>query len=275
MALLEILNLLKSSKTLTYSDAQGIQPEARGVPVPLLRSEVDCASCSACVGICPTDVIRVEGKHTLHFDYGRCVQCGLCADVCAAGVIENSHLVDVFATDRARLCATFVLGSDPQIEPASSSDELRVFQNMARPHGFNYREVAASGNNTVECELSASFNNVFDSESIGVRSVASPKHADAVVYSGPVGPGMVGPLQTAWDCMPGPKALIAAGTEAISGGVHELGPLPAKPLLYVAGDPPRPDVLMRAFLFLRGQLKSDFADKLTKAYRDLIARRKI
>ncbi len=275
MALLEVFNLFRAPKTLRYDDAQGLSPEARGVPMPVLRADVDCSACRACETVCPTQTIQVELAAALIFDYGRCTQCGLCVDACPEKLIENTRLVDVFATDRARLVVKFHASVEPSLAPeAEASTELIAFRALSSRNGFNYREVAATGNNAVECELGASFNNVFDSESFGVRSVASPKHADAVVYSGPVAPGMAGPLNDAWNCMPGPKALISCGTEAVSGGSFDLGPLPARPLLFIGGDPPRPDVICRAFLYLMGHLKLDFGHKVLRSYRELVTRRK-
>ena len=266
MPLLEFLNIFRPSKTIRYSEAQGITPDARGIPMAFLSSDVDCVACGACAKVCSTQAIQIQGTQTLDIDYGRCTQCGLCVDACSAGLIKNSHFVDVFATTREEFKVKFRAGQAPETQSGKTREDVEAFRRLTKKNGFNYREVAASGNNTVECELNASANYAFDSESIGVRSVASPKHADAVVFSGPVGPGMAGPLQTAWACMPSPKALIACGTEAISGGLYERGPLPAEPLLYVAGDPPRPDVIQRAFLLLMGRFSMAFSEKFVRVY---------
>jgi Ni,Fe-hydrogenase III small subunit len=99
--------------------------------------------------------------------------------------------------------------------------------------------------------------------------VASPKHADALVVSGPVSPGMSGPLRTAWDCLPAPRALIACGTEATSGGLFARGEWPAEPDLWIAGDPPRPDTVLAAFRLLLGRSRYSFRAALQARLRHL------
>lgn len=80
---------------------------------------------------------------------------------------------------------------------------------------------------------------------------------------------MEGPLDTAWETMPSPKALIACGSEAISGGLFKLGKLPKKPDLFIGGDPPRPDVIVSAFRYLMGIREFSFRAELAKFVQNL------
>ena len=260
IALFEIINLLKKHQTMDFDKVSSVHPKARGIPVP---KKEHCSACKVCEELCPTKAVQVISQTEVKFDYGACLQCGLCVEVCEEDVLENSGLNHVYSIDREELKVHYTNGKFEPKEFLPTETVIR-FQKLTKKRGFNYREVAASGNNGVECELSASFNNVFDSEGMMVKSVASPKHADAIVYSGPVGENMEVPLQVAWDCMPEPKALIATGTEAISGGVFPLGKRPVTPDLYIAGDPPRPDVMISAFRYLMGQYVYSFQKALKK-----------
>ena len=258
MGIYEIKNLFKRHTTMDFDKASPVNQNARGVPVPSKAATVaTCKSCKACETNCPTKAIEVKSDIELNFDYGACLQCGICVNICPSQKLENSGLVYAFTFNREELKISYVKG-DFVPKEFPTPENVGVFQKLTKTRGFNYREVAAAGNNSVEWELGASFNNFFDSEGQMVRSVASPKHADAVLFSGPVSENMAGPLQTAWDCMPEPKALIAAGTEAVSGGIFPMGKRPKEPDLFIGGDPPRPDVMINAFRFLMGQFKYSF-----------------
>jgi Ni,Fe-hydrogenase III small subunit/Pyruvate/2-oxoacid:ferredoxin oxidoreductase delta subunit len=267
IALFEIINLIKKHQTMDFDKLSLVHPKARGIPVP---KKEQCSSCGACEEFCPTKAIQVVSKTEIWFDYGACLQCGLCVEVCEDEALDNSGLNHVYSTDREELKIQYIHGT---FEPKEflPTETVNQFRKLTKKRGFNYREVAASGNNGVECELSASFNNVFDSEGQMVKSVASPKHADAIVYSGPVGKDMEVPLQVAWNCMPEPKALIATGTEAISGGVFLQGRRPTTPDLYIAGDPPKPDVMLSAFRYLMGQYVYSFQKVLKEVLNRLNA----
>jgi Ni,Fe-hydrogenase III small subunit/Pyruvate/2-oxoacid:ferredoxin oxidoreductase delta subunit len=268
MGLYEIFNILKKPANMNFDKASPVHNSARGIPVPLFGEKESCKSCRDCETLCPTKAIKIKSDTTIQFDYGACLQCGLCVEICPKEKIVNSGFNYAFSFHREELVVEYSKGKFSPKE-FSKPENVVKFQELTKGKGFNYREVAASGNNSVECELNASFNNVFDSEGNQVRSVASPKHADAIVYSGPVGVNMQEPLQIAWDCMPEPKALIACGTEAIMGGVYPMGKIPKTPDLFIAGDPPRPDVSIQAFRYLMGEYQFDFQKELTSAIQDL------
>ena len=258
MGFYEFFNLLKAPGTMNYDRAKPYNEKARGIPLPRKGS---CSHCNLCTTVCPTKSIVSMSSEELSIDYGSCLQCGLCVDVCVENYLSNSGFLYAFSHHREELKLKFTLGTFTP-KKYDVPENVLNFQKLTNKNGFNYREVAASGNNSVECELSASFNYVFDSEGEQVKSVASPKHADAIVYSGPIGENMEKPLNTAFECMPSPKALIAMGTEAISGGVFQKGKPPITPDLYVAGDPPRPDVAIQSFRFLMGKFKFSFQNAL-------------
>lgn len=265
--LYEIINFFKKKSNLDFANISPFQKNARGIPLPIFENLEDCISCKKCEEICPTKAITANTEK-ITIDYGACLQCGYCVNTCPDSIFQNSHLVHVYSFNRNNLMVDFT-NKGISVKEDEPTEEVRKFQKLTKNKGLNYREIAASGNNTVECELNASFNNVFDSEGNQIRSVASPKHADAILFSGPVGENMEGPLNTAWKTMPEPKALIACGTEAINGGVFTKGQLPTIPQLFIAGDPPRPDVIISALRKLMGKISYNFQTVLSAKWTEL------
>ncbi|TGN17881.1 hydrogenase-4 subunit G [Leptospira idonii] len=262
-SLLEIKNLFLPSQVMNWKKTSPVHAKNRGIPVPTSKMKDGCGSCRACETDCPIGSMKVISETELEIDYGACIQCGVCVSNCD-GKLKDSGFVYVFSKHRSALKVKFTNGEFvPEPEP-EDSPEMKEFRNLTYKRGFLYREVAAAGNNSVECELNASFNSVFDSEREGVRCVASPKHADAVVFSGPVSKNMEGPLADAFSVIASPKALIACGTEAVSGGMFPMGKRPKEPDLFIAGDPPRPDVVIQAFRYLMGRFSFSFQEALHK-----------
>lgn len=257
--LLEWINLFRKIQTTEINKISPVHVKNRGIPVPKIG--FDCSGCEHCVESCPTQAIS-KTKDTLEIDYGKCLLCGICSSECPSNILENSGFHHVFSTDRDELKIEF---SRDQLKSKSTStptDRIKEFQDLTKGSGFLFREVSCGGNNAVECELNASFNSVFDLEQEGIRCVASPKHADVLVFTGPISQGMQEPLGSAWEVMPDPKALVACGTEAISGGIFSQGKPPRTPDLYLVGDPPRPDSILQAFRYLMGRISFSFPDAL-------------
>jgi Ni,Fe-hydrogenase III small subunit len=118
------------------------------------------------------------------------------------------------------------------------------------------RHVDAGSCNGCELELASAFGPVYDAERFGVRLVASPRHADALVVTGPVTKNMVGPLQKTYEAMPEPRIVIAlgdcardcevfAGGYGVEGAVSDVVPVDVS----IRGCPPTPETIVQA---LRG-----------------------
>jgi len=121
------------------------------------------------------------------------------------------------------------------------------------------RSVSAGGCNACELEVNALTNVNFDIGRYGIDIVASPRHADALVLTGPVTRNMAQALQLCWDGMPEPKLVIAVGGCAISGGLFADSPALDRsfverftPSLYVPGCPPHPLTFISGILDLLG-----------------------
>lgn len=117
------------------------------------------------------------------------------------------------------------------------------------------RQVAAGSDNSVEQELNALTNSYYDVERFGIHFVASPKHADMLMVSGPVSRNMVHALKVAYNAMPNPKIVVAVGDGAINGGIYQGsyatvdGVKNVIPVNFeIPGDPPSPKTIINSLL---------------------------
>ncbi len=122
---------------------------------------------------------------------------------------------------------------------------------------LSIREVDAGSCNGCELEIHALNNAIYDLERYGIRFVASPRHADVLLVTGPVTKNMREALERTWRATPDPKWVVAigdcaanggvfAGSYAVVGGVHEVVPVD----LHIAGCPPTPTRLLAGLLAL-------------------------
>ena len=119
------------------------------------------------------------------------------------------------------------------------------------------RAVDAGSCNGCELEMHALNNAYYDLERFGIRFVASPRHADVLLVTGPVTKNMREALERTVNATPGPKWVVAvgdcaidggcfAGSYAVAGGVREIVPVD----LQIPGCPPNPTQLLRGLLAL-------------------------
>lgn len=217
----------------------------RGLPV---ISTAPCEQgCKACQDVCPTNAIPSLAPVTI--DLGRCVFCNACAEACPPGKIDFTPGVRLGSDQREAL---FVKeGQAEAIRARANATFAKLFG-----RSLKLRQVSAGGCNACELELNAVANVNFDLQRFGVEWVASPRHADALVLTGPLTKNMRDAVQLAWDAMPEPRFLVAVGACAISGGLHAGGQEDRAflervgPALYVPGCPPHPLTFINAVLDL-------------------------
>jgi Ni,Fe-hydrogenase III small subunit len=123
------------------------------------------------------------------------------------------------------------------------------------------REVDAGSDNAVEQELVALSNAYYDCERFGVHFVASPRHADMLIVTGPVSRNMRQAVVRAYEATPDPKIIVAVGDEAIDGGIFkdsyatEGSVDQVIPVNYgIPGNPPSPLNILRALLVILNDL---------------------
>lgn len=207
--------------------------------------------CSACRDACPTGAI---GLAPLSLDLGRCVFCSACSEECTKGRIAFTSQPRMSAAVRDELI--LVEGGSPQ------SPEVRASASFKKLFGrsLRLRQVSSGGCNACELEMNATSNVNFDLQRFGIEWVASPRHADGLVVTGPLTRNMQDAIRLAWDAMPEPRFLVAVGACAISGGLYDGAPGVERsfldevaPSLYVAGCPPHPLTFAHAILDLIGR----------------------
>jgi len=122
------------------------------------------------------------------------------------------------------------------------------------------RHVDAGSCNGCEVEIGSAFGPVYDAERYGARLVASPRHADALVVTGPVTRNMAEPLRRTYEAVPGPKLVVAvgdcarncgvfAGAYGVAGAVRDVVPVDVE----IAGCPPRPEAIVEGLRKLTGR----------------------
>jgi len=215
--------------------------------LPTIAAGACATGCTACVEICPTAAIRLE---PLSIDLGRCTFCNECVEVCPEHKLALTPQPRMGATTREGL----ILEAEGRTTIRANEGLARVFK-----RSLKLRQVSAGGCNGCELELNATANVNFDLQRFGIEWVASPRHADALVISGPLTRTMRDAVRLAWDAMPEPRFVVAVGACAISGGLYdgargvERGFLEeAIPALYVPGCPPHPLTFVNAVLDLLG-----------------------
>ena len=201
------------------------------------------------VELCPTGAISAD---PLHIDLGKCVFCGEC-QFAFPSRISFTKDYKMASCSREDLIIHEGRNEAITIRPDQVRKEIRRYFGQS----LKLRQVSAGGDNSCEWELNAAGNVNFDMGRFGIEFVASPRHADGIVITGPITRNMAEPLQICYDAVPSPKIIILAGTDAISGGIFagsaalDRSFLEKYPVdLYVPGNPVHPLTFINGVLDL-------------------------
>jgi Ni,Fe-hydrogenase III small subunit/formate hydrogenlyase subunit 6/NADH:ubiquinone oxidoreductase subunit I len=231
--------------------------------------------------VCPTGAISLSDKgdsRKVTVDYGLCVFCGLCAEVSSDQAVRITQEFELATADRRNLILTaeYTLNADrthrklrkvnrqsvnakTDLESLGAKARERIHQLLGR--SLAIREVDAGSCNGCELEIVALNNPIHDIERFGIQFVASPRHADMLLVTGPVTRNMELALLKTHRAMAEPKVVVAVGACGISGGIFGVNyaalggvdkVLPVD--VYIPGCPPRPQALLQGILLGVGRL---------------------
>ncbi len=281
--------ILKSIRTGSLTEANPFGRHAAfGFPVMDFSR---CTACGECVRACPTAAIHATQptpeRAIVSLSYAACIQCRACVAACPGQAISVSTEVEVCAHSREQLSQSASFDVDPvtgmgtfrQIEPGAGPSLADAAANLkARIHGrlgrsLQVRQVDAGSCNGCELEIAATTNPYYDLERFGIHFVASPRHADALLVTGPVTRNMETALRRTYEATPEPRVVVAVGACGCSGGIFGEGTYAAiggvdrvLPVdVYIPGCPPRPQAILHGLLVAMGVREARYSPRLEGA----------
>jgi len=215
-------------------------------------ADARCDLCGECVPVCPASAISTQGDWSV--DAGKCLFCGDCLPACPRDAISFSVKVPA-VTQRSSL-TLYRNVPLPELK-VQLRDEVRKVLGRS----LAIRMVDAGSCNGCEVEVNSLSNPIYDLERFGIKIVASPRHADMLLVTGPVTRNMLPALMKTYRAAPEPRLVVAMGTCAISGGpfggTYAAGNGVAEALpvdLFIPGCPPHPRTVVLALLEALGRL---------------------
>lgn len=280
--------LINSLKTgiLTETNPLGV-PASFGFPVIDFSR---CTACDECARVCPTAAIATvtagPNRKIVSLSYASCIQCRACVTGCPEQAVSVSHAVEVAAYTRQQLARSASFDIDPvsgrgtfvRVEAhqgptlEESADRLRERIRGRLGRSLHVRQVDAGSCNACEMEIAATTNPFYDLERFGVHLVASPRHADLLLVTGPVTRNMEIALQRTYEAAPDPRIVVAVGACGCSGGIFGEGTYAAVggvdrvlPVdVYIPGCPPRPQAILNGLLVAMGIREARIAGRVAK-----------
>ncbi|NLJ06387.1 MAG: NADH:ubiquinone oxidoreductase [Sphingobacteriales bacterium] len=249
--MLRTLKIMRSHGKQYVPDLKNVElaPLFRGRPE--ISEDITVEEINDVSKICPTDAIIAD---EFAIDLGKCVFCKECA-FALPDKVRFTNDYKIATNNRNNLIIRKGAKSVDFDENVVRKEIRKLFKNALK-----LRQVSAGGDNSNEMELNAAGNVNFDMGRYGIEFVASPRHADGIVITGPITENMAEALQICFDAVPSPKIIILVGTDAISGGIFKdskalnrsfLDKYPVD--LFVPGNPAHPLSFVNGVLKLIGK----------------------
>jgi formate hydrogenlyase subunit 7 len=244
---------LKQGKASTGWPKSGDDGQAGTLGMPRFDPSRCQENCRSCAESCLPNAITVgEGSSgaRVQVDYGRCVTCQMCVEVCPTGAFTASNDWAFGVRRREDL-----VWAQASASPAGEKVRHEIRRVFGR--SLHIRHVDAGSCNGCESELQALNNPFYNLHRLNIFFTPSPRFADLLLVTGPITYGMRGPLLEAYESMPEPRFVMAVGTCAVSGGTNGGGYACGNGLdgvlpvdVYLPGCPPNPIAIMHSLLLL-------------------------
>jgi len=210
------------------------------------------------VQVCPTAALGLEeyeGHHCLRLSYGNCIGCGKCLEAGEGAAVVAKQFTSCGVAKEQTVRRWNI---DHRIEVKTGAlgpQEAQGKIHSLLQRALNVRQLDAGSCNGCEAEITALTNPYYDLERFGIHFVASPKHADMLLVTGPVTRNMAEAVKATYEAVPAPKLVVAvgacgcsggifAGSHAIVGAVDQVIPVDG----YIPGCPPTPAMLVAGIL---------------------------
>ncbi len=211
---------------------------------PTIDKDASADMVERCANECPQDAINAEKRV---IDMGRCIFCGTCERVSEGRFVSFTEDFEISVAEKEHLLTD---GSLPSLADHSRQHFKKLFG-----RSLQLRQVSAAGCNACEADLNVLATPFFDLARFGINFVASPRHSDAIVVTGPISRNMKTALLQTYEAVPEPKVVIAVGSCTLTGGPFRGSPEITEGLdsllpvdLFIPGCPPHPLSNLHALL---------------------------